>query len=176
MLDNGERVGNGAGPPTDVVVDPIEGTTPTAKGGPNAMAVIAVADRGAGFDPGPCGSMDKIAVGPADADVIDLDASPWENLRAVTAPNRHSVRDLIAGPLERHRHVRPIEEICAAGARMRLIGDGDVCGPTCFAATGITRLRAPWRRAPRCEHHYHPLARDAFGVRHGSPRHQAPPT
>src|SRR4051794_8724319 len=128
MLYNGERVGSGTPPETDIAVDPIDGTTLTAMGRGNAIAVIAVSDRGTMFDPGPCVYMEKIAVGPDALGVIDITKSPSENLRAVAAAKRESVRDLTAVILDRDRHKDLIEEVRAAGARVRLIPDGDVIG------------------------------------------------
>jgi fructose-1,6-bisphosphatase II len=128
MLFNGESVGDGNGPATDIAVDPIDGTTLTAKGRGNAIAVIAVSERGTMFDPGPCVYMEKIAVGPECAGVIDLNCSPTENLQAVAKAKGESVRDVTAVILERPRHDELIDEVRAAGARVRLIQDGDVAG------------------------------------------------
>ena len=128
MLFNGESVGDGHGPATDIAVDPIDGTTLTAKGRGNAIAVIAVSERGTMFDPGPCVYMEKIAVGPECAGVIDLNATPTENLEAVAKAKGEAVRNVTAVILERERHDALIEEVRAAGARVRLIPDGDVAG------------------------------------------------
>src|SRR5437660_11770 len=128
MLYNGERVGSGTPPETDIAVDPVDGTTLTSLGRGNAIAVIAVSDRGTMFNPGPCVYMEKIAVGPDAAGVIDITKSPTENLKAVAAAKRESVRDLTAVILDRDRHKGLIEEVRAAGARVRLIPDGDVIG------------------------------------------------
>src|SRR4029079_9029555 len=128
MLFNGERVGRRTPPETDIAVDPIDGTTLTAMGRGNAIAVIAVSDRGTMFDPGPCVYMEKIAVGPDAAGVIDITKSPTEHLKAVAAAKRESVRDLTAVILDRDRHKELIEEVRAAGSRVRLIPDGDVIG------------------------------------------------
>ncbi|MEI7592375.1 MAG: class II fructose-bisphosphatase [Actinomycetes bacterium] len=128
MLYNGEAVGNGTGPATDIAVDPIDGTTLTAKGRGNAIAVIAVSDRGTMFDPGPCVYMEKIAVGPECVGVVDLTMSPTENLRAVAKAKGESVRDVTAVILDRPRHDDLIAEVRDAGARIRLIQDGDVAG------------------------------------------------
>ncbi len=128
MLFNGESVGDGHGPATDIAVDPIDGTTLTAKGRGNAIAVIAVSERGTMFDPGPCVYMEKIAVGPECAGVIDLNATPTENLEAVAKAKGEAVRNVTAVILERDRHDALIEEVRAAGARVRLIPDGDVAG------------------------------------------------
>src|SRR3954468_7556170 len=128
MLFNGEKVGSGTPPETDIAVDPIDGTTLTAMGRGNAIAVIAVSDRGTMFNPGPCVYMEKIAVGPDACGVIDITKSPTENLKAVAAAKRESVRDLTAVILDRDRHKELIEEVRAAGSRVRLIPDGDVIG------------------------------------------------
>jgi len=128
MLFNGEFVGDGAGPATDIAVDPVDGTTLTAKGRGNALAVIAVSDRGTMFDPGPCVYMEKIAVGPECAGVVDLNKSATENLLAVAEAKGESVRNVTAVILERDRHDDLIAEVREAGARIRLIPDGDVAG------------------------------------------------
>ncbi len=127
MLFNGEEIGAG-GVPCDIAVDPIDGTTLTSLGRPGAIAVIAVAERGAMFDPGPCVYMEKIAVGPEAADVIDLDASVTDNLRAVAKALGEDVDDVTAVILDRPRHAEIIKECREAGARIRLIPDGDVAG------------------------------------------------
>lgn len=128
MLYNGEKIGDGSPPQTDIAVDPIDGTTLTALGRGNAIAVIAVAPRGTMFDPGPCVYMEKIAVGPEAAGVISMEQSVTENLRAVAEAKRESVRDLTAVILDRDRHDEIIAEVREAGARIRLIPDGDVAG------------------------------------------------
>ncbi|MCU0261370.1 MAG: class II fructose-bisphosphatase [Ilumatobacteraceae bacterium] len=128
MLYNGERVGDGGEPLVDVAVDPIDGTTLTAQGKTNALSVIAVAERGAMFDPGPSFYMNKIAVGPDVAGSIDITASPTQNLRWIAKAKRASVRDLTAVILDRPRHADLIAEVRASGARIRLITDGDVYG------------------------------------------------
>jgi len=128
MLYNGERVGDGTPPQTDIAVDPVEGTSLTASGLGNAISVIAVSERGSMFDPGPCVYMEKIAVGPDCAGVIDINASPTENLQAVAKAKGESVRDLTAVILDRDRHADLIAEVRAAGARIRLISAGDVIG------------------------------------------------
>jgi fructose-1,6-bisphosphatase II len=128
MLYNGERVGDGTPPETDIAVDPVEGTSLTASGLGNAISVIAVSERGTMFDPGPCVYMEKIAVGPDCTGVIDINASPTENLQAVAKAKGESVRDLTAVILDRDRHADLIAEVRAAGARIRLISAGDVIG------------------------------------------------
>jgi fructose-1,6-bisphosphatase II len=128
MLFNGEKIGNGLPPLTDIAVDPIDGTSLTAYGRAGAVAVIAVSERGTMFNPGPCVYMEKIAVGPEAAGVIDIAVSATENLRRIAAAKNEKVRDLTAVILDRERHHKLIEEVRAAGARIRLISDGDVAG------------------------------------------------
>lgn len=133
MLFNGERVGDGKAPLVDVAVDPIDGTTLTAKGLDNALSVIAVSERGSMFDPGPSFYMEKIAVGPDCVGVIDITASATQNLRWIAKAKQTSVRDLTAVILDRPRHAHLIEEVRASGARIRLISDGDVYGAIAVA-------------------------------------------
>jgi fructose-1,6-bisphosphatase II len=128
MLYNGERIGTGEPPETDIAVDPIDGTTLTALGRGNALAVIAVSERGTMFDPGPCVYMEKIAVGPEAAGAVDVRRSPTENLESVAKAKGEAVRDLTAVILDRDRHADLIAEVRAAGARVRLISEGDVAG------------------------------------------------
>lgn len=128
MLFNGEEIGDGTPPQTDIAVDPIDGTTLTSLGRGNAIAVIAVAERGAMFNPGPCVYMEKIAVGPEAAGRVSLDLSPTENLKAVAEAKGEDVRDVTAVILDRDRHAELIAEVREAGARIRLIPDGDVVG------------------------------------------------
>jgi fructose-1,6-bisphosphatase II len=128
MLYNGERIGDGTPPKCDIAVDPIDGTTLTSLGRGNAIAVIAVSERGTMFNPGPCVYMEKIAVGPDAAGSIDITASPTQNLRWVAKAKGESVRDLTAVILDRDRHSDLIAEVRAAGARIKLISDGDVAG------------------------------------------------
>ena len=125
MLYNGERIGTGEPPETDIAVDPVEGTTLTALGQGGATSIIAVSERGTMFDPGPIFYMDKIAVGPESKGVIDINASPTDNLRAVAKAKGESVRDVTAVILNRPRHDDLIAEIREAGARIRLIEHGD---------------------------------------------------
>src|SRR5919205_540214 len=126
MLYNGEEVGNGEGPEVDVAVDPLEGTRLTAFGQPNAIAVIAVAERGTMFFPGAAVYMEKIAVGPDAIDAIDIRKSPSENVRAVAGALGKSPREVDVVVLERERHDELIAALREAGARVRLIRDGDV--------------------------------------------------
>ncbi|HVF74736.1 MAG TPA: class II fructose-bisphosphatase [Acidimicrobiales bacterium] len=128
MLYNGENIGDGSPPMTDIAVDPIDGTTLTALGRGNALAVIAVSDRGTMFNPGPCVYMEKIAVGPEAVGMVDIRQSVTENLKAVAAAKKESVRDVTAVILDRPRHEAIIDEVRSAGARIRLIPDGDVAG------------------------------------------------
>jgi fructose-1,6-bisphosphatase II len=128
MLYNGERVGDGTAPLVDVAVDPIDGTTLTSLGRGNALSVIAVADRGSMFNPGPCVYMEKIAVGPEAAGSIDITASATQNLRWIAKAKRESVRDLTVVILDRDRHADLIAEVRSTGARIRLISDGDIFG------------------------------------------------
>jgi fructose-1,6-bisphosphatase II len=135
MLYNGERVGAGTGSEVDVAVDPLEGTRLTALGQPNAIAVIAVAERGTMFFPGAAVYMDKIATGPEAAAVIDIAAPPAENIRRVAAAKGKTVRDVVVVVLERERHDKLIADLREAGARVHLIRDGDVA-PAIAAAHG----------------------------------------
>jgi fructose-1,6-bisphosphatase II len=128
MLFNGEHVGDGNEPLVDVAVDPIDGTTLTAKGLNNALSVIAVSERGSMLNPGPSFYMDKIAVGPEAVGAIDITASPMQNLRWIAKSKQESVRDLTAVILDRPRHAELIEEVRSSGARIRLINDGDIYG------------------------------------------------
>jgi fructose-1,6-bisphosphatase II len=142
MLYNGERVGNGQPPLTDIAVDPVDGTTLTAKGQPSALAVIAAAERGSMFDPGACVYMEKIVTGPDAAAGIDLDAPVAENLRRVARAKREDVEELTVVILDRDRHRGLIQEVREAGARIKLIPDGDVAGSIAAAkeGTGIDLL------------------------------------
>jgi fructose-1,6-bisphosphatase II len=128
MLYNGEAIGDGNPPLVDIAVDPIDGTTLTSLGRPNAIAVIALSERGTMFNPGPCVYMEKIATGPDAADAIDLTASIKANLKWVAKALRKDVADVTAVILDRDRHSHIIKECREAGARIRLIPDGDVAG------------------------------------------------
>jgi fructose-1,6-bisphosphatase II len=128
MLYNGERIGDGNPPAVDIAVDPIDGTTLTAKGLAGAVAVIALSEQGTMFDPGPCVYMEKIAVGPECKGHIDLNASITDNLKAVAKAKKSSIHEVTAVILERPRHDEIIAEVRDAGARIRLISDGDVAG------------------------------------------------
>jgi fructose-1,6-bisphosphatase II len=135
MLFNGEEIGSG-GPACDIAVDPIDGTTLTSLGRNNAISVIALAERGTMFDPGPCVYMDKIAVGPEARDVVDLDAPVKANLHAVAKAKGERVEDVTAVILDRDRHADIIRACREAGARVRLIPDGDVAGAISVAWPG----------------------------------------
>ena len=135
MLFNGEEIGSG-GPACDIAVDPIDGTTLTSLGRNNAISVIAIAERGTMFDPGPCVYMDKIAVGPEAADVIDIDAPIKANLEAVAKAKGEDVDDITAVVLDRPRHEDIIRQCREAGARIKLIQDGDVAAAITVATPG----------------------------------------
>ena len=128
MLYNGERIGDGSPTLTDIAVDPIDGTTLTALGRGNALAVIAVSERGTMYDPGPCVYMEKIAVGPDGVGVIDIAKSATDNVVALAEAKGTSPRDITAVILDRPRHEELIAEVRSTGARIRLIPDGDVAG------------------------------------------------
>jgi fructose-1,6-bisphosphatase II len=142
MLYNGEEIGDGTPPQVDIAVDPIDGTTLTSLGRPNAIAVIAVSERGTMFDPGPCVYMEKIAVGAEAIDAIDLDASVTDNLHSVAKALGEDVDDITAVILDRPRHTEIIKECREAGARIRLIPDGDVAGAisTAWSESGANIL------------------------------------
>src|ERR671914_2596993 len=116
MLYNGEEIGNGEPPQVDIAVDPIDGTTLTSKGMNGALAVVAVADRGTMFDPGPCVYMEKIAAGEEARDVIDIEAPVGENLRRLAKVQNGSVSDLTVVILDRPRHEEIVRDVRAAGA------------------------------------------------------------
>ena len=137
MLFNGEDVGDGTGPQVDVAVDPLEGTRLAALGQPNAIAVIAVAERGSMFFPGAAVYMEKIAVGRDGIDVIDINATPTANVAAVAKAKGVTVREITVTVLERDRHEQLIGELRQAGAKVNLIRDGDVA-PSIAAARGGT--------------------------------------
>ena len=142
MLYNGEEVGNGEGPGVDVAVDPVDGTTLTALGQPNAVAVIALAPRDTMFFPGAAVYMEKIAAGAEAADVIDITASPEENVRLVAKAKGVRPEEVSVTVLDRPRHEGLIAAIRSVGARVYLISDGDVAGAIAAAAprSGIDLL------------------------------------
>jgi fructose-1,6-bisphosphatase II len=126
MLFNGENIGDGDPPQVDIAVDPLEGTRLCALGMPSALAVIALAERGSMFDPGPCVYMEKLAGGEDIADLLDLDRPLAETCKLVAERRGGSIGDVIVVVLDRPRHEEQIKEIREAGARIRLITDGDV--------------------------------------------------
>lgn len=138
MLYIGEKLGNGYGPRVDVAVDPLEGTNILASGGWNALTVIAVADHGTLLN-APDMYMQKIAVGPEAVGCIDIEAPVIDNLKAVAKAKNKDVEDVVATILNRERHAKIISELREAGARIKLINDGDVAGAinTAFDHTGV---------------------------------------
>jgi fructose-1,6-bisphosphatase II len=126
MLYNGEQIGDGTPPQVDIAVDPLEGTRLTALGMPSALAVIALSERGAMFDPGPCVYMEKIAGGPEIADLLDLDRPLPETLKLIARRKAIDIRDVMVVMLDRERHHDAMAQVREAGARVRLILDGDV--------------------------------------------------
>jgi fructose-1,6-bisphosphatase II len=142
MLYNGEQVGDGSGPLCDVAVDPIDGTRLTANGMPNAISVIAVSARGSMYDPSAVYYMSKLVTGPEAANVVDLDAPAAANIAAVARAKNCSPSDVTVVMLDRPRHAELISEIRQAGARIKLLTDGDVAGAIMAArdGTGIDLL------------------------------------
>ena len=126
MLHNGERLGDGTGPEMDIAVDPVDGTTLLANGMPNAIAVIAAADRGSMFDPRDVYYMEKLVVGPGAAGKVDVTAPVEDTLRVVAGAKGGSVSDVTVAVLDRPRHAELIGRLRAAGARIKLFPDGDV--------------------------------------------------
>ena len=142
MLYNGEEVGDGNGPECDVAVDPIDGTTLTAKGQSNAVSVLAVSDRGSMYDPSAVFYMDKLVTGPEAADVVDIRLPVAENVRRIAKAKKETVEDVTVVMLDRPRHQKLAAEVRDAGARLRFISDGDVAGAIMAARddTGIDLL------------------------------------
>jgi fructose-1,6-bisphosphatase II len=142
MLYSGEVLGTGDEPPVDIAVDPIDGTRLLALGRPNAISVVALSERGTMYDPKHIFYMNKIAAGPEAAEVIDIEAPIAENLKAVAKALHKSVEDVTVVVLDRPRHEQIISEIRSAGARIRLIPDGDIAGAlmTCREESGIDLL------------------------------------
>ncbi|MDI3532304.1 MAG: fructose,6-bisphosphatase [Synergistaceae bacterium] len=142
MLYNGERLGSESEPQVDIAVDPIDGTRLTAMGLPGAVSVVAVAERGTMYDPRHIFYMNKIATGPEAASEIDIEAPVRENLARVAKAKRKSVEDITVVILDRPRHEGLIKEVRSAGARIRLIQDGDISGAltTCMPESGIDLL------------------------------------
>jgi fructose-1,6-bisphosphatase II len=142
MLFNGEEVGSGDGPDCDVAVDPIDGTTLTAKGMSNAVSVLAVAPRGAMYDPSAVFYMEKLVTGPEAADAIDITAPVSENIRRVARAKKADPEDVTVVILDRPRHEQLVHEIRETGARIKFITDGDVAGAITAARpdTGVDLL------------------------------------
>jgi fructose-1,6-bisphosphatase II len=142
MLYNGEKVGNGLAPDVDVAVDPIDGTRPLAFGRTNSLATVAIAPRGTMFNPGPFVYMNKIAVGPEAKGMINIEKTITENLQAIAKAKRKDVEDLTTIILDRDRHHEMVAEIRRAGARIRMIPDGDVAAAlmTAWPNSGVDVL------------------------------------
>jgi fructose-1,6-bisphosphatase II len=136
MLYNGEHVGNGARPAVDVAVDPVDGTTLTAKSLPDAVAVIALAERGAMFDPGPCVYMEKLAVAGDVVAAVDFEAPIEDNLRTLAAARDKRPEDVTVAILDRPRHADLVQRVLATGARIKFLLDGDVAGAILAADEG----------------------------------------
>ncbi len=134
MLFNGEEVGDGTGPGVDVAVDPIDGTRLTSMGQPNALAVLALAERGTMFFPSAAVYMNKVATGAEAADAIDIDAPPEENVRRVAKAKGKRPEDMTVTILDRDRHADLVAAVRSVGARVFLISDGDVAGAIAAAA------------------------------------------
>jgi fructose-1,6-bisphosphatase II len=143
MLYNGEQIGDGTPPEVDIAVDPLEGTRLCALGMPNAIAVIALSERGTMFDPGPCVYMEKIAGGPEIADLLDLDRPLADTLHRIAERKGTDIRDVMVVMLDRERHHAAMAEVREAGARVRLITDGDVAG-SLLAVSDNTRVDVLW--------------------------------
>jgi fructose-1,6-bisphosphatase II len=143
MLYNGEHIGDGSPPQVDIAVDPLEGTTLAAHGMPSALAVIALAEKGTMFDPGPCVYMEKMA-GPSEmADLLDLDRPLAETVKLIAARKGHPIGDVMVVVLDRPRHEQGIREIREAGARVRLIPHGDVSA-SLLAVTERSKVDLLW--------------------------------
>lgn len=142
MLFNGEHLGTGAAPHVDIAVDPIDGTRLTAEGGHGALAVVAIAEHGTMYNPFHVVYMDKIAVGPEAKGAIDINAPVAANLSSIARALNKDLDDVTVMILDRPRHAELIQEVRTAGARIRLIRDGDVAGAiaTCMPDSGIDAL------------------------------------
>ena len=142
MLYNGEQIGDGSEPHVDIAVDPLEGTTLTAKGLPNALSVIALSPRGTMFDPGPCVYMEKLAAGPGLVDLLDLDKSPEQLVGEIAERRGVDIGDVVVVTLDRPRHHERIAAMQREGARVRLLTDGDVAGAilAAFSETPVDLL------------------------------------
>mgnify|MGYP006269795977 FL=1 len=136
MLFNGERVGSGEGAEVDVAVDPIDGTTLTAKGMPNALSVMAVAERGTMYDPSAVFYMNKLATGPEAAGAVDIDAPIADNINAIAKAKGEKPEDVTVVILDRPRHADMVEQVRATGARIKFITDGDVAGAIMAVRSG----------------------------------------
>ena len=143
MLYNGEQIGDGTAPQVDIAVDPLEGTRLCALGMPNAIAVIALSERGTMFDPGPCVYMERIAGGAQIADLLDLDRPLADTLHLVAERKGTDIRDVMVVMLDRDRHADAMRQVREAGARVRLITDGDVAG-SLLAVTDDTPVDLLW--------------------------------
>lgn len=175
MLYNGEEVGNGDGPDCDFAVDPVDGTTLMSKGMPNAISVLAVAERGAMFDPSAVFYMNKIAGGPDIADFIDITSPIAANIQRIAKVRKASVSDITVCILDRPRHAKLMAEVREAGARIRLISDGDVAGAisACRPESG-TDLLAGIGGTPKASSPPPRSAAWAARSRHSSPRPTTP--
>lgn len=165
MLFNGERVGDGTGAEVDIAVDPIDGTTLNAKGMPNAIAVLAAADRGTMFDPSAVFYMEKLVTGPEAADFVDINAPVSVNIRRVAKAKNMAVEDVTVVILDRPRHEGIVKEIRETGARIKFISDGDVAARSWPCARGPASTCSWASAAPRGHH---------LGVRHQVPRRHHP--
>jgi fructose-1,6-bisphosphatase II len=143
MLYNGERIGDGSPPEVDIAVDPLEGTTLTARGMPSALAVIALAERGTMFDPGPCVYMEKLAGGPSIANLLSLNEPLPDVIRKVAKRKEVEPTDVRVIMLDRPRHAEQVEAIREVGARIRFISDGDVSAAL-FAVSEGTGVDLLW--------------------------------
>ncbi len=142
MLYNGEKVGARTGPQVDVAVDPIDGTRLLSRGQPNSISVVGIAERGTMFNPGPCVYMDKIATGAEAADVIDIEAPIAVNIKRIATAKGIDETDVTVIVLDRPRHDHIVKEVQEAGARLRMISDGDVAAAimTSMSHTGVDLL------------------------------------
>ena len=138
MLYNGEQIGDGSPPEVDIAVDPLEGTTLTALGQPNAIAVVALAERGTMFDPGPCVYMEKIAGGPEIADVLDLDRPLGETVKLIAEKKKCGVRDIMVVILDRDRNQPGVDQVREVGGRIRFISHGDVSAALIAVSEGTS--------------------------------------
>ena len=143
MLYNGEEIGDGSPPRVDIAVDPLEGTTLTARGMPSALSVIALSERGTMFDPGPCVYMEKIATGPRSADLLSLDDSLEDVVRKIAERKGGEPGDVTVIMLDRPRHEEAVEGLREVGASIRFISDGDVAA-SLFAVLPNTGIDLLW--------------------------------